>query len=734
MKIINKLLVFCLLISSVAICNAQNGTRKITLEDLWALGTFRQSGVWGIRSMIDGEHYTTNEVNKIVKWSYNTGKAVETILDLSTIKGHNIDNIEEYTFSPNESKILITTAKKDIYRHSFTAEYYVYNCKNKQIAPLSTNGRQQLATFSPNSNKIAFVRENNIFITDLRFETEQQITFDGKFNHIINGAPDWVYEEEFGFSRAFEWSEDGKNIAYIRFDESQVKVFHMNMFQGQFPSYDNNKLYTSNYSYKYPKAGEKNAIVSVHIFNLQDKTTTKVDIGNEQDQYIPRIKWTKDAKTLSVMRMNRHQNKLEILLANAKTGKSHVMYSESNKYYISENNLDNLVFLEDGKHFIFTSEKTGYTHIYLFDMTGKEVKAITKGDYDIADFYGYDANTKTFYYSSHEVSPIEKYAYSIKLNGKHKKKLTNSKGWNEADFSANYKYFINNFSNATTPKLVTLNLSKGKIIRTLENNKALKDNLIAYKFNTKEFIQIPAADGKTMLNAWIIKPLNFDTNKKYPVLMTQYSGPGSQQVKNNWSIDWNNYLAQEGYVVVCVDPRGTGARGQEFKKCTYMQLGKLESDDQIAAARWLTKQSYVDSNRIAIWGWSYGGFMSSLCLMKGNDVFSAAIAVAPVTNWRYYDTIYTERFMRSPQENPEGYDNNSPINWVNNLKGKLLICHGTADDNVHVQNAYELSERLVQANKQFEMQIYTNRNHGIYGRYTRLHLYTRFMKFLNENL
>jgi dipeptidyl-peptidase-4 len=734
MRIINKLLVFCLLVSSVAVCSAQQGTRKITLEDLWAYGTFRQSGVYGIRSMNDGEHYTTLEKNKIVKSSYKTGKAVETIFDLSKIKDTKIKRIQDYTFSPDESKILITTNIAPIYRHSFTADYYVYNRRTKELRSLSTKGKQQLATFSPNSSKIAFVRENNIFICDLRFETENQVTFDGKFNHIINGAPDWVYEEEFGFSKAFGWSADGANLAYMKFDESKVRVFHMNMFQGMRPSYNGNKLYPSNYSYKYPKAGETNSVVSVHVYNLKDKTTLDVNVGDEKDQYIPRIKWTKDPKTLSVIRMNRHQNQLEILLANAKTGESRVMYKETNKYYIAESNLDNLIYLEDGKHFIFSSEKSGYSHIYLFDMTGREVKAITKGNYDVIDFYGYNSKTKTFYYSSHEVSPTEKYVYSIKLNGKGKKKLTNNKGWNEAAFSKNHKYFINNFSNATTPRLVTLNYSKGKVIRTLEDNKKLKDVLSAYKFNTKEFIKIPAADGKTMLNAWMIKPLDFDENKKYPVLMTQYSGPNSQQVRNNWSINWNNYLAQEGYVVVCVDPRGTGARGEEFRKCTYMQLGKLESDDQIAAAKWLAKQGYVDGKRIAIWGWSYGGFMSSLCLMKGNDVFSAAIAVAPVTNWRYYDSVYTERFMRTPQENAAGYDDNSPINWVDKLKGNLLICHGTADDNVHVQNAYELTERLVQANKQFEMQIYTNRNHGIYGGMTRLHLYKRFMKFLNEKL
>jgi dipeptidyl-peptidase-4 len=459
-----------------------------------------------------------------------------------------------------------------------------------------------------------------------------------------------------------------------------------------------------------------------------------MDIGEETDQYIPRIKWTKRDNTLSIIRMNRNQNKLEILLANARTGESNVLYREENKYYIAESNLDNLIFLEGDKNFIFSSEKNGFMHLYLYDMSGKEVKAITKGNFDVIDFYGFDAKKKTFYYSSHEVSPMEKYIYSIRMDGKKKTQLTKTKGWNSAVFSSNYKYYINYVSNINTPKKVTLYTTRGKQLRVLEDNKKLVAKLKEYNIAKKEFIQIPAADGKTMLNAWVIKPANFDARKKYPLVMTQYSGPNSQQVKNTWGIDWYNYLAQEGYMVVCLDPRGTGARGEEFRKCTYMQLGNLESDDQIAAAKFLRDKDYIDNNRICIWGWSYGGFMSSLCLMKGADVFSSAIAVAPVTHYKFYDSIYTERYMRRPADNEKGYEKYAPLNWVNKLEGKLLIVHGTADDNVHVQNTYELTEALVQAGKQFEMQIYTNRNHGIYGGNTRLHLYNRFMKFLKENL
>jgi len=736
MKRIIGVLLLCLLLGSATNSIAQEVNNKITLEDLWKKGTFRQSSVYGIRSTKDGNNYMTieNRGKQIVKWSYKTGKKVATLFDADKLEDNKNLRISDYTFSKDGTKILITTKVRSIYRHSFTAEYFVYDTKRREIKALSKNGRQQLATFSPTGNKIAFVRKNNIFISDLRFGTEVQITKDGEFNKIINGAPDWVYEEEFAFSKAFEWSPDEKYIAYLKTDESRVKVFHMNMFEGTSPRYKNNELYPSNYSYKYPKAGEENAIVSVHVYDLKEKNTVRMDIGTETDQYIPRIKWTKREKTLSIIRMNRNQNKLEILLANARTGASNLLYKEENKYYIAESNLDNLIFLDGDKNFIFSSEKSGYMHIYLYDMSGKEVRAITKGDYDVIDFYGYNAKKKTFYYSSHEESPMEKYIYSIRMDGKKKTKLTKTKGWNSAVFSKNFKYYINYVSNTEMPTKVTLNTTRGKQLRVLEDNKALVEKLKNYNIPTKQFIEIPAADGKTMLNAWIIKPLNFDAKKEYPLVMTQYSGPNSQQVKNTWGIDWYNYLAQEGYVVVCVDPRGTGARGEEFRKCTYMQLGNIESDDQIAAAKYLRDKSYIDGKRICIWGWSYGGFMSSLCLMKGADVFSAAIAIAPVTHYKYYDSVYTERYMRTPQENVEGYEKYAPLNWVDKLKGKLLICHGTADDNVHCQNTYELAERLVQANKQFEMQIYNNRNHSIYGGNTRFHLYNRFMKFLKENL
>ena len=735
MRMIYKFIVCMFIVGFALPGSAQNQGKKFTLNDFCLNYTFRTQGITGLRSLNDGEHYTVLEDRgkKLVMYSYKTGKAVETLLDLNDPKYGDVKMIQDYEFSPDESHILIYTNIQPIYRRSFTADYYVFDFKNRELKPLSEGGSQRLATFSPVGTKIAFVRDNNIFISDLRFGSEIQITFDGKFNEIINGAPDWVYEEEFAFNKAFEWAPDGSALAFIKFNESNVKIFHMNMFQGQYPALKENATYPSNYSYKYPKAGEANSVVSVHVYDIKDRVTTRMNIGEETDIYIPRIKWTKDPKRLAIMKLNRFQNRLEILLANARVGSTTVLYREENKYYIAEENLDNLVFTEDGKNFIMSSEKNGYSHLYLYTMGGKEVQPITSGNYDVVDFYGYDPVKKLYYYSSHEESPLEKYVYSIDAKGK-KKKLTPTKGWNEAEFSKSFKYFVNVVSNADMPPLYTLYTANGKAVRTLEDNAALKEKLGEYNVAKREYIQIPAADGKTLLNAWMMKPTDFDASKAYPVLIIQYSGPNSQQVRNSWGMDWAQYLAQEGYIVTCIDPRGTAARGEEFRKCTYMQLGKIESDDMIAAGKWLAEQPYIDARKVGIWGWSFGGFMSSLCLMKGNDVFSTAIAVAPVTHWGFYDSIYTERFMRRPQDNPSGYNDNSPINWVKDLKGNLLLCHGTADDNVHVQNAYELAEALVQANKQFDMQIYTNRNHSIYGGVTRLHLYTKFVDYLNQHL
>ena len=585
------------------------------------------------------------------------------------------------------------------------------------------------ATFSPDGSKVAFVRLNNLYMVDLATMTEKQITTDGKWNHIINGACDWVYEEEFSFARAFQWSPDSKKIAFYTFDETKVPEYNMQTW---------GKLYPTDYKYKYPKAGEANSIVMISIFHLTDNKTTKVDIGKETDQYIPRIRWTNDANILSLNRLNRLQNKMEILHANANTGKTDVILTEESKTYVDvENFADDVYYLTDNKSFVMSSEKDGFKHLYEYDMTGKLIRQITTGNWEVADFYGIDEKSKTLYFTSMEMSNIERQLFSISLDGKLKKQLSNEKGMNSANFSKDFKYYILQNSTASTPLKVSLHKAPtGQLVKVLEDNAVLSKKLEEYNIAPKEFMTIKTSEN-IELNAWMIKPTDFDPKKKYPVFMFLYGGPGSQQVLNQFdgsNFMWFQHLAQKGYIVACVDNRGTGGKGADFKKSTYLNLGKLEVKDQIEAAKYWGSLPYVDKTRIGIFGWSYGGYMSSNCLFQGGDYFKTAIAVAPVTNWRFYDTIYTERFLRTPQENATGYDENSPVTYASKLKGNFLLIHGTGDDNVHFQNSISLEDALIKANKQFSSFYYPNKNHGIYGGNTRLHLYTMMTNFLEKNL
>ncbi|MDP4273604.1 MAG: S9 family peptidase [Bacteroidota bacterium] len=724
-RIIKAFIVCLLFVTSVYAQDSQ----KITLDKIFKTNSFYPRTVYGLESMNDGLHYTTLKYGSdIEKFSYQSGKKVETVFSLSDITGLKIPGIDEYSFSKDESKLLLATDQESIYRHSTRSTYYVYDLKTKKLSLLSKGGKQQLACFSPDGSKVAFVRDNNIFIKDLTTDEEEAITSDGLRNQIINGAPDWVYEEEFSFSKGFEWSPDGEKIAFYRMDESKVKEYDLTIF-------DSDSLYPRHYTYKYPKAGEENSKVSIWVYNLKEKKTARMDIGSNDDQYIPRITWTKDPETLCILRLNRLQNKLDILLANAASGKSNIILSETNKRYIKEPDDNTVTFLGDQKHFIYLSEQDGYLHFYLYDLNGKKINEITRGNWDVAEFLAFDDVHNTLYYSSHETSPLQTDVYSINIDGKEKKKLSTSDGTNTAVFSSGCQYFIHTHSDANTPALTTLNNAQGKVIRTLEDNAVVKKNMKACGFSPKEFFSFKNSDGIN-LKGFMIKPNNFDSHRKYPVFMYVYGGPEEQTVKDTYNHNdaWFQMLAQDGIIVVCVDNRGSDGRGEEFRKCTYMQLGKLEVQDQIDAAKYLASQPYVDGSRIGIFGWSYGGYMSTLCMTKGADYFKMGIAVAPVTNWRYYDSVYTERFMRTPQENPSGYDDNSPINFVDKLKGKFLLVHGTGDDNVHLQNSMELIEKMVQANKQFEMQFYPNKNHGIYGGNTTYHLYTRLTDFILANL
>ncbi len=726
-----------LLIPALLICFVTStllAQKRIELEDIFIKNTFSEKTVQGLHSMNDGLHYTILENgNRIVKYNYQTGKQVAVLFDLEKIENAAIKSFSKYQFSDDETKLLLTTDIQPIYRRSYTAEYYVWNSTTEKFSPLSEKGRQQVATFSPDGERIAFVRDNNIFIKNLKFGTESQVTRDGKKNEIINGVPDWVYEEEFSMNQALKWSPDSKMLAFIRFDETEVPDFGMTIFKGMAPEKEKNKLYPENYTLKYPKAGEKNSLVSAHVYELKSKTNIKVDAGEDTNIYIPRLLWTPDGAELGVMRLNRLQNKLDVLMANPYTGDSRPFFTEKNKSYISEDFLDDFIFLSDNTYFVVNSERNGYSHLYLYNRQGFEVRQLTNGKFDVTDFYGYDDKMKLFYYQAAKESPLRREIYYVSLDGKKAGKLSAQQGTNAAIFSSGFKYFTNYFTNVSTPNQVGLYDSKGKLIRILEDNKELQAKLKEYQLQPKEFFSFKTSEN-VELNGWMIKPANFDTTKRYPVLMTQYSGPESQSVTDKWSVDWDNYLAQEGYLVVCVDPRGTGTRGEDFRKATYMQLGKCESDDQIETAKYLGNLPYVDKAKIGIWGWSYGGFITALTMAKGGDLFKAGISVAPVTNFRFYDSIFTERYMRTPEENPNGYDDNSVFAHVSGIKGRLLLVHGSADDNVHVQNTMELTEALVQAGVQFDMAIYTNRAHGIRGGNTTMHLYNRFMQFLENNL
>lgn len=694
--------------------------QEITLEDIWVKGTYNAKGVAGFNSMKDGKYYCAQDSKEnIIRYQFVDGAAKDTLVrsaDL-TIKGFS------YSWSPDEQKLLLQNNFKQLYRHSFAANIYVYDIKTKTLVqPIKE--QVMLAEFSPDGKKLAYVRNNNLYCFDLNTNQETQVTSDGKTNAIINGATDWVYEEEFALSKGFYWNNDGSQLAYYRFDESEVKEFGMPMY-GQ--------LYPEEYKFKYPKAGERNSVITIYTYHLASGKKQVMNIGTETDIYIPRIGWTKENNTLCIQRMNRLQNKLELLLANAQTGNTRVLYTEENKAYID---VPEITFLADGKTFVINSEKSGWNHLYHYDLSGKLIKQITQGEWDVDQFYGIDEKKKLIYVTTSEINSTERYVYALSIDGKTKKQLTKRAGWNGATFNSDYTYFLLSHSAINKPSYYVLCDINGKELRVLQDNASLTERLTKLPISNAEISTFKNAYGES-LNAFIIKPINFNANTKYPVLMYVYGGPGHQLAVNRWmgaNYFWYQLLAAKGYMIVCVDGRGTGFKGEAFKKSTYLQLGKYEIEDQIYVAKELGKLPYVDASRIGIWGWSFGGYMSSLGISKGADVFKTAIAVAPVTNWRYYDNIYTERFMRTPQENGKSYDDNSPINHVEKIKGNYLIIHGTADDNVHFQNAVEMVNAMITKGVKFDSEFYPNKNHGIGGGKTRLHLYERMTRYILEKL
>ena len=713
----------------IFLVSAQN--KQVTLEEIWG-GAFRPAYMESLTSLNNGKEYVvqhydrSNQNMRVDAYSYETGEQTRNILSSNKIK--QLNYFETYQLSPNENFALLGVNTEAIYRRSTRAIYFVYNLNNGENIMLAAHPVQE-PQFSPDETKIAYVYENNIYVKDLASGTTTQLTQDGKKNEIINGITDWVYEEEFAFVRAFDWSADASKIAYLKFDETRVPEFSMDIYG----SY-NNQLYPSQQVFKYPKAGDDNAKVSLHIFDLNQKESKSVKLPKNYE-YLPRLKWTKDKDVLSVQALNRHQNEMDLLFVNATSLEADVILEERDEAYVDVT--DNLTFLNNNS-FIWTSEKDGYNHIYHYSKKGKLINQVTQGDWEVTAFYGFDPNTGRIFFQSTENGSVNRDVYSILANGKNKLRLTPKTGTNNADFSADYSYFINDYSSVNTPSVYTLHQAKnGKLVRKIQDNSALAEKVKDYGFSPKELSTI-RVNGED-LNMYMIKPQDFDENRKYPMLMYQYSGPGSQSVANTYFSTndyWYQLLANQGYIVVTVDGRGTGFKGAQFKKVTQKELGKYELEDQIAAAKLLGERDYIDEDRIGIWGWSFGGYMSSNAIFRAGDVFNLAIAVAPVTSWRFYDTIYTERYMTTPQENPTGYDENSPITHVSKFDdtNHFLLIHGSADDNVHVQNTMQLIEALVQENKQFDWRIYPDKNHGIYGGNTRLHLYTLMTNYILKNL
>ena len=702
--------------------NETLGTKKITLEDIWG-ATFSTNRMNALNSM-NGDYYSLlnndeNGYSTVDKYSYTSLEKVATIVDGKILQ--NVQNFESYSFNNDETQLILGKDIQKVYRRSTKGTYYAFSVGSKKVRFIGENIQEP--TFSPDSKKVAYAKNNNLFMLDLTTNLTTQVTKDGKYNHIINGTTDWVYEEEFGFVRAFEWSNDSKFIAFLRFNESKVREFSMGV--------TGDGLYPSQHVFKYPKAGEDNAKVSLHMYSLTTKNTKKINLGVHE--YIPRIKWSTKEGILIATTLNRHQNDLKLHKVNAVRSSAMLLFNEKDAAYVSVK--DDLTFLDDNS-FIWTSEKDGFNHIYHYSFNGKLINQITKGNWEVTKYYGFNKEKKTIYYQSVENGSINRGVYSIGLDGTNKKLLSNNIGTNTAAFSRNLNYFINTHSSSETPPRFSLYSAEGEMIKVIKDNAPLQEKLTDYKMSQKEFstININGND----LNMWMIKPVDFDAQKEYPLLMFQYSGPGSQQVANRWNGTndyWHQMLAQQGMIIVCVDGRGTGLKGRDFKKVTQKELGKYEVEDQIAAAKKLAERSYIDKNNIGIWGWSYGGFMSTNCLLKGNDIFTTAIAVAPVTSWRFYDTVYTERYMQTPQENASGYDDNSPINYADKLEGNYLLVHGTGDDNVHAQNSMRMINALVAANKPFDIAMYPDRAHGIRkGKNTRLHLYKKMTAFIQTNL
>ena len=735
-----KLILILILALGLPAGLAAQGKKPLTLEEVVG-GAFYPENIYGVTPIPgDGEHYTQMNAagTQVIKYSFRTGQQVEVLFDATQARECPFRQFDSYRFSPDGGTLLIATETTPIYRHSYTAVHYLYSLKrnaegriDNKVERLSDGGPQQVPVFSPDGTMIAFVRDNNIFLVKRLYgNSESQVTTDGQRNAVLNGIPDWVYEEEFAMDRALEFSADSKMLAYVRWDESAVPSYSFPLYAGEKPRREDYAKYPGAYTYKYPKTGEANSKVSVHTFDIKTKVTRTLKLPLEADAYIPRIRFTRDADKLAVFTLNRHQNRFDLYMADPRSTVCRLALREETDTYIKEGTFDNIRFY-DG-HFVFMSERSGFSHLYWYDLNGNLAKQITRGDFEVKNFLGLDEKTGTFYYTSNEGSPLRQAVWKTDRKGR-KTRLTAEEGTHTAQFSTDMKYFLDRYTSLDTPTVITLRDNTGRTLTTLVDNAALNRKLAEYALPAKEFFSFQTSDGTT-LNGWMMKPADFDESRKYPVIMYQYSGPGSQEVLDRFGISWETYMASQGYIIACVDGRGTGGRGAAFEKCTYLNLGVREARDQVETALYLGLQPYVDKERIGIWGWSFGGYMTLMSMSEGTPVFKAGVAVAAVTDWNYYDTIYGERFMRTPQENADGYRASSAFTRAENLHGDLLLVHGSADDNVHFQNCAEYAEHLVQLGKQFDMQLYTNRNHSIFGGNTRMHLYTRLTNFFNTHL
>ena len=711
---------------------------KLKLADVTSRD-FRPETMAALQPMDDGESYAqlSSDGQRVVRYSFRTGKELGVLFDATQVKGDRIARVEGYTMSPDGKRMLIQTNTKPIYRHSFTADYYIFDVRNNRVTPLSQHGAQQTPVFSPDGQQIAFVRGNNIFLVKLLYDNaEVQVTKDGKVNEIINGIPDWVNEEEFGFNSAMVFTADGAQLVWIRYDERAVRQYSMPLFRGLSPVRGEYADYPGFYTYKYPIAGETNATVSVWSYDILSRRTRQLQVPVDADGYIPRVVATSDASRVAVYTMNRHQDCLRIYMVNPLSTVSQLSVEEKVSRYVREESMSGIKITSS--HILVPSDRDGNMHLYLYSLNGQLLRQIERGDYEVSDVYGYDERTGDTYYASHADGATDQRVWVAHKDGK-TECLTPKAGWSTAVFSNDYRYFIHTWSDLQTPPVYSLCTNKGKTLDILIDNQTLRDRWNGYEPGHRELFTLTTADGVT-LNGWMVKPADFDATRKYPVIMYQYGGPGNQQVKNAWHVGMagngaimEQYLCQQGYVCVCIDNRGTGGRGADFEKCTYLRLGQLEAHDQVEAALWLGRQPYVDKDRIGIWGWSFGGFNTLMAMSEGRGAFRAGVAIAPPTSWRYYDTIYTERFMRTPKENADGYDD-CPMARADKLQGALLLCHGMADDNVHFRNTAEYTEALVQADKDFHQLVYTNRNHSIYGGNTRNHLYRQCIAHFNATL